>query len=845
MAKRVFHSPLLSTASNRFVRPDSSVHWSAYPALLLGGAFALGIVGASVLELKAVRPWLVGAGTGLVAFVAVQWWDQTRLVTLAPLGRIAAVVLIVGCAGGARHAMYQTPSSRALAPLAETAKAPVSLRGVVVDAPERTGEATRFTLEVDTFSGERGGAPVEGRVRVTLQSSPWEEDVEPFPDVHQGDVLQLQGTLQDAPGLRNPGGFDYGAYLARRGICCTLYVGGADDVEVQGEQRGLLGAVLVTVRAYIRSQVGQYVPSDGGRAVLRALLLGDRSRISDAQRDRFARTGLMHLLAVSGLHVFLVGMVLYVLLRPLLMRFRLRWRTVEGARAVLTIAVLGFYMLLTGGRPSVVRAVIMATLFIGGIFFQRSAHPLNTLGVAALVLLAVRPLALFDVGFQLSMAAVAGIVTLNPRFLEVVPERYRSSEITEWMVSTGTVSAAAILGTAPVLFYHFGWVSAAGLLLNMTGIPCTGLALSAAILMAVTGALWETAGAAFGSAADMFVQGLLATSRYGAEWFSWAGLRMAVPDPWVLGALVAGLVALAQWPRPRTRWRWIVLGLLLATVSVWDGSVGRDAEPTLDAVFFDVGQGGAALLRTPAGRHVRVDAGPRSPTGSAAEFSILPYLERWGIRRLDVVVVTHPDEDHLGGLPILLQEVSVGRVVHNGQSADTELYAETQRLIDRKEISQRTVRRGDTLAVDSGIRIQILSPPSHPERHGLDGGNDASLVLRLEYGEIDFLFPGDVESTAERDLVRAYGGQLESHVVKVPHHGSSTSSSLAFVRAVSGTNGGPHAVVSVGESEQYGMPSERVLSRWGTHGADLHSTARSGAVWIRTNGREVWEVDWK
>lgn len=827
------------------MRPGSSVHWSAYPALFFAGAFALGVLGESVLGSESVLLWLGGAGAGVAAFVGVQWWDRTRLVTLAPLGRIAAVVLIMGCAGGARHAAYRSPPAHALGPAAEASDEGTALQGLVVDAPERTDEATRFTLGVDTLFGGRDTAAVEGRTRVTLRPSPWAEEPGTFPEIQQGDVIRLQGSLRLAPGLRNPGGFDYRAYLARRGVCCTMYVGKPDHVAVRGNRRGVLGATLVAVRKHVRRQIDRYVPSAGGRAVLRALLLGDRSRVTDAQRDRFAKTGLMHLLAVSGLHVFLVGMVLYVLLRPLLMRFQLRWRTVEGVRAVFTIVVLGFYMLLTGGRPSVVRAVIMATLFIGGVFFQRSAHPLNTLGVAALVLLAVRPPALFDVGFQLSMGAVASIVTLNPRFLEMIPGRYRASEVAEWLVSTVTVSAAAILGTAPVLLYHFGWVSAAGLLLNVAGIPCTGLALSAAILTAITGAGWTVVGAAFGSAADLFVQGLLATSRWGAEWFSWAGLRMATPDPCVLGALTAGLIALAQWPRPRNRWRWVIAGALLATVSVWGSATGRKAAPTLDVLFFDVGQGDAALVSTPEGRHVLVDTGPHSPSGGAVEFSLLPYLERWGIHRLNDIIITHSDEDHLGGLPTLLREVPVGRVVHNGRPADTELYAETRRLLDRKGTPQRTVQRGDTLAISPSVRAQVLSPPPRPAHRGIEGRNSASVVLHLGYGEVDLLLPGDAESDAERDLVRTYGRQLESRVIKVPHHGSATSSSPDFVRAVSGARGESHAVVSVGQNEQYGMPSEEVLSRWRRRGANVHSTAQEGAVWIRTDGEEVWRSHWK
>ncbi len=827
------------------MRPDSSVHWSSYPALLIAGAFAVGIAGESMVESGAVLLWLGGAGGGILLFVAVQWWARTRLVTLAPLGRIVAVVLVMGCAGGARYAFYEISSSRALKSVAAASSEAVGLQGVIADAPERTEEATRFTLEVDTLFGKQDTARVDGQARVTLQPFPWAGDVGPFPEVRQGDVLRLEGALRSPPRLRNPGGFDYGAYLARRGICCTMHVGEPDQVTVEGDQRGTMGTVLVLAREYIRRQIDRYVPSAGGRAVLRALLLGDRSRVTDAQRDRFAKTGLMHLLAVSGLHVFLVGMALYVLLRPLLMRFQLRWRVVEATRAVLTVAVLGFYMLLTGSRPSVVRAVIMATLFIGGIFFQRSAHPLNTLGVAALTLLAVRPPALFDVGFQLSMTAVAGIVTLNSRFLEMVPEWCRALQGTDWLVSMGTVSAAAILGTAPVLLFHFGWMSAAGLVLNVLGIPFTGLGLSSAILTALTGGVWGVAGAAFGSASDLFVQGLLATSHYGAMWFSWAGIRMADPDPWVLGALVAGLISLAQWPRPRHRWRWAIVGVLLGTMSVWGDAIGRGSGPTLDIVFFDVGHGGAALIETPKGNHVLVDAGPHSPEGGTVEFAVLPYLERWGIRRLDAVVVTHPDGDHLGGLPLLLREVSVGRVVDNGWSADTELYDGVQRLLDRTATSQRSVRRGDTIVVDSTIRVQVLSPPRDLEKRGLNGKNNASVVLHIGYGEVDFLLPGDVEAPVERDLVRTYGSQLGSRVVKVPHHGSSTSSTPGFVRAASSSRKESHAVVSVGRSGRYGLPDEKTLERWRENGMRVHSTAQGGAVWMRTGGKEVWQVDWR
>ena len=821
------------------MRPDSRIHWSSYPALFLVGAVAAGILLNHFAGPESVSTWLVGAGAGLVIAGAAEWWEHRRMVSLGPLGRVVGLVLLLVCAGGARHAAYRMPSPRALAPIAEATTDAVSIRGVVDDAPERSSDDTRFTIAVHRVGTERDTATVDGQVRVTLRPSPWGNQSEAFPRVQQGDRIQLHGEVRPAPGQRNPGGFDYAAYLARRGTCCTMYVGTPEDVTIRGRARSKSVELVVRGRQYLRTQIHRYVPSEGGRAVLQALLLGDRGRITDARREDFARTGLMHLLAVSGLHVFLVGMVFYVLLRPLLMRVRIPWRSMEIGRAVLTVGLLGFYMVLTGARPSVVRAVIMATLFIGSVVLQRSSHPLNTLGVAAAVLLAARPSALFDVGFQLSMSAVAGIVTLQPRFAAPIPDSWRSSAALDYVVSLVVTSAAAVLATAPVLLFHFGWVSVGGLLLNVAGIPLTALGLSAALAMVVTGGLSTMAGAAFGSAADLFVQGLLWTSEWGADWLSWAGIRMTDPSGWVLGALTIGIVSVAQWPRPRIRWRCLTGALLLATISVWSGAWEEGG--TLDVIFFDVGNGDAVLVSTPLDRHILVDTGPRSPSGSAASYSVIPYLQQQGIGHLDAVIVSHPDEDHLGGLPSLLQEVSVGTVFHNGKAVDTELYAETQKLLSEREIPNRSVQRGDTWSPSSQVRVQILGPV---DSETFDSVNEGSVVALLTYGRVKLLFPGDVEVRAEKMLVRAYGSGLRSDIVKVPHHGSETSSTLPFVQLASDSTQ-THAVVSVGEENPYGMPHGQVVERWQEKANHFYKTSTKGAVWLRTDGESVWQYSWK
>jgi competence protein ComEC len=313
---------------------------------------------------------------------------------------------------------------------------------------------------------------------------------------------------------------------------------------------------------------------------------------------------------------------------------------------------------------------------------------------------------------------------------------------------------------------------------------------------------------------------------------------------WTLGTLTAAIAGLAQWPRPRLRWRCIIFALLLATAGVWTGTIERGAQPTLDVLFFDVGQGDAVLVSTPGGKHILIDTGPRSFGGeSAAAYSVVPYLEQEGIDHLEAIVVTHPDGDHLGGLPSLLESVSVGQVLHSGQKVETDLYKQTRILLQRKGIPSRAVDRGDDLLFGA-VRLQVLGPPVHPHRNGIDSENGQSVVLHVVYGSTDVLLPGDIEANTERDLIRTYGSQLASRVVKVPHHGSQTSSTSAFVQASVDSLRGTAAVVSVGRSNRFGMPDAQVLSRWKRF-SSVYTTSQTGAVWMRSDGVDVWRVQWK
>ena len=276
------------------------------------------------------------------------------------------------------------------------------------------------------------------------------------------------------------------------------------------------------------------------------------------------------------------------------------------------------------------------------------------------------------------------------------------------------------------------------------------------------------------------------------------------------------------------------------------GLAGGSVRSALDVVFFDVGQGDAVLVSTPEDRHILIDTGPRSPDGSsAAEYAVLPYLRTRGIDHVDAVVISHPDEDHLGGVPAVLEQVSVGRIIRSGSERDTELYREVERRIERGSVSEMRVRRGRQIMVGESIRLDILGPPPAPVPSGMEDVNEQSVVLRLTYGDVHVLLPGDIEADAEQNLVRVYGDQLASHLVKIPHHGSKTSSTIPFVEAAVDSSLATRAVVSVGQNNRFGMPSREVTSRWQETGASVASTAKAGAVWYRTDGERVWRVRWK
>ena len=765
---------------------------------------------------------LAGLGGYPIAF----FYSRRRLLSLASLISFCCILLVSFGLSAVR--IDSGTGSFYLPPL----DGEVILTGEITSFPDSSDFGTRFILRAHAYYYDGAWTPFSERIQISI----------PHTRLNLAKYTIVRGTLSRPRFRRNPAGFDEQKYLSAKRVHFRMR---ADSLLQAGSARSPIPHLIQHIQSWrksIASTIDRLATTNEARAILKALIVGDRSAIETDTLDNFRTTGLLHVLAVSGLHVLLVGLTVYRLMRPMLARLRLNWRSAEWTRVILTLTVLLVYMLIAGARASVVRAVLMAAMGLTVTLVQRPFFPFHALCVAALALLSIHPQYLIDIGFQLSFSALAAILLLFPRMKNFLPASFYRSKVTLTVSDSCLVSLAATLGTMPVTLYHFGSVSFAGLLLNLVAIPITTAALCAGLTMLVAFIFSPTIAGLFGQAASTLIQLLIFTAREGASYLDvfWFQSVPFSPLVLVLGLIFFYVLLLVR----RHRWKYFaILGLTLAIYT------GRTAfsvshRPSVEMIFFDVGHGDACLIRLPNGRTMLIDAGNRTRYADPASRILIPFLQRYRIDTLDAVLITHPHADHYGGLASLLDHVKIRRLLQNGSAPDESPFT---RLLEKASADGTTVDTlvaGDTLTLDPTVKLRVLSP----DRYLVDSAspNDASLVLHIEFGNMSFLFLGDAEDRAEEQMVNRFGRLLRADVVKVAHHGSQTSSTNALLDATSNSSIQPvkWAVVSTGNPSVYGLPDEEVMDAWGVAAAKVHVTADLGALWLVSDGAEVWEKGW-
>ncbi len=794
------------------------------PLIPLAVAFVLGITAAPVLSLGA-GGWAAAALAGLAFGVAGPWvrLRSLRWPALAAaffcLGVHAAVVAE---RGAPPHHVSRLPDAVLTAALAVEGWVAVPPDPQPADTRDiRDTPRARFVAEVTHLTVEGRRVPATGRARLTVLGPPL--------DVRYGDEVRGSFRLRHPRRFDNPGGFDYPAYLASQGIFLEGWT--QEPVEVTWSPRGsrLLAAIFGLRTALLERLDAAMPPAQAG--LLKATVLGDRSGLTPEMNRAFLDSGTYHILAISGLNVSLLAGALFGLFRL----FRASPRVAAGASAVLVT----FYAALAGAGASVIRAAVMADVYLLAVVLDRRADALNSLALSALAILWWNPRFLHDVGFQLTYLATLGIILVVPRCqsrLVWLPRPLR------WTLESVAITVAATAATLPILAGSFNRVSPAGLVANIPIVPLSGLVTglgtaACALFLAVPKGL-----ASLNQVNGWLVEALLELARWFGGW-SWSTVRVYAPTTGMLlcyyAALAAALCAIPAQPEPGPRGRvgrwagWAALGcgVLLAAQVLWrlypaveDGRVRL--------TMLDAAQGEAIYLEVPGRGNMLVDAGGMLGEGlDIGERVILPFLLHEWINRLDVVVLTHPQSDHIGGAPTILREFSVGEVWTGGSPATSATDVWIQEYLRRRRIPQRVVAAGDPPLGWGRAAVHVLHPAADDGsaasvRPGRDPSpNDRSVVLRVESGDQAILLTGDLERNGEAVLLGS-GTKLAAQVLKVPHHGSRRSSTEVFLSAVSPAD----ALLSVGHRNPFRHPHPEVVARYQAAGVRVWRTDRDGAI---------------
>jgi competence protein ComEC len=712
----------------------------------------------------------------------------------------------------------------------------VEFEAIVSEEPEDGGRHTRVLLNDVRIRVDGQLRPVDGRVLVTT--------ADPRP-LHYGDAILFSGSLETPQPFD---GFDYAGYLALSGVYSTAFHANLEVLPAKNTRP--VRARLLAANTALAKALSRMLPEPEA-SLAQSLLLGRRGSLPSTVVDAFARTGTAHLLAISGLHLgVVVAAVLAVLLGAMGRRHYLYvW---------LGLAALWAYALFTGMKPPVVRAAIMASTFLVAELAGRQKHAPTALALAAAIMVGIEPQLLWRTSFQLSVLAMGGLVLLFPPFRSLLGRGAAFSETRLGLHLPGGGAAmdivaatlAASVAVLPVCAMIFEQFSVVGVPVSLLTLPVLPLALGSASLAAVVALSSTTLAAPFAWVAWLFLSFIIRT----VEVFSalpWAALDVSARGGWLLAGYYAILCAVPiLWlkvhrledgqrlaPKPATGddkpgWlRYALPPLVLAATLTW-AAVLSAPDGRLHVLFLDVGQGDCVLVQSPTGRTVLIDGGPDGQTTCTLIDSHRPFWDR----SIDVVVTTHPHVDHLGGLLSVVERYDTGVLLEPAISGDSLMSEEWRRRLGTHDCSSLCVSAGYEVLLGDGTRLEVLNPGNELQLRTSDDLDNNGVVIRLTYGAVSFLLTADIRAEGERQLVHLLGPQLHSQVLKVPHHGSGTSSTEQFVAAV-----GPQvAVISVGEGNAYGHPHEDVLSRIRTLGVHVLTTQDCGTVEFITDGQELW-----
>lgn len=703
------------------------------------------------------------------------------------------------------------------------------VEGLVVSR-EDAGEKRRFLIQGEKVLINGRPYDLQGKIMLTVNSG--------GARVIPGDRIRFFARLKKPENFGNPGGFDRKGYLLNRGVARTAFL--MDDVYIAVIGKGsIFWNAVYAVRRSAEAAIDSAVSGEAA-GLIKALTLGNKGFIPKEALATFRATGLAHILAISGLHM---GIIAFFFYGAFLWLFKRSEKIVLSnmaakAAAFSSLLPLTVYLFVSGMSTSAIRAYLMVVLFLLSLMLEREKEIWNTISIAALIILCIWPQALFEVSFQLSFAAVAGIVFISPKIEGLLFDKNKH-EIHPLLRKTGLliiVSLAAGISTAPIVARHFMEISTIGLISNLIAVPILGFLVvplcNVALflsLISAEAAVWIFKTASLAAAcATRLIEGLSLAS--------FSSIMVSPPSfPEIIGYYLF-LWAIFAIKKHRAACVLIIVPALLV-LSKGMEILAEKSDPALEVTFLSVGQGESTFVRFPKGETLLIDGGGfYDGNFDVGEMIIRPYLLSRGIKEIDYLAMTHPHPDHIKGLLYILKSFAVGKIWTTGEPAASEDHRLFNEIIREKRIKALVMTdRSKNLNID-GVKISFLHPPPY-FKGGKDLNaiiNNRSMVMRLDYKNISFLLTADLEAEGERRILDQ-GYDIDADVIKAPHHGSLTSSTPEFVKKVSPR----YTVFTVGYANRFGFPRKEVIARYRGVNAEILRTDMNGAITFKTDGNVI------